>query len=170
MRRILVSACLLGKPVRYDGAGRPLRDERLALWQAEGRVVPVCPEMMAGLPSPREPAEIVGGGGGEVLDGRARVVTPSGADVTDVFVAGARMALALAKAEGCTHALLIDRSPSCGGLHLYDGTFSGRRVPGEGVTAALLRRHGVAVYTDAEIDRLKSDLTTAEATPPRQTR
>lgn len=154
MDRILISACLLGRPVRYDGNGKRLDDPSLDVWQAEGRLVPVCPELMGGLPVPRPAAEIAGGSGADVLDGRAHVVADTGEDVTAAFVAGAEAVLDLARQFGCAYALLIDRSPSCGSLHIYDGTFSGRRVDGAGVTAALLSAHGIAVYADHEIERL----------------
>ncbi|WP_370676296.1 DUF523 domain-containing protein [Pleomorphomonas sp. PLEO] len=154
MDRILISACLLGRPVRYDGAGKRLDDPRLERWQAEGRLVPVCPELMGDLSVPRPAAEIVGGSGADVLAGRARVVTVTGEDVTAAFVAGAEAALEYARRSGCVYALLIDRSPSCGSLSIYDGSFSGRRLEGAGVTAALLAAHGIGVFADHDIDRL----------------
>lgn len=154
MDRILISACLLGRPVRYDGSGKLLADPRLDRWQAEGRLVPICPELAGGLAVPRPAAEIAGGSGDDVLAGRARVVTATGEDVTAAFLAGAEAALDLARRNGCVHALLIDRSPSCGSLEIYDGTFSGRRIAGAGVTAALLAAHGIGVFADHEIDRL----------------
>lgn len=103
---------------------------------------------------PRPAAEIIGGSGADVLAGRARIVTASGEDVTAAYVAGARAALAEAEAAGAAHALLIDGSPSCGGRFIHDGGFAGRRIAGEGVTAALLRAAGIAVYSEAEIDAL----------------
>lgn len=161
MDRILISACLLGRPVRYNGSGKPLADPRLESWQAEGRLVPVCPELMGGLPVPRPAAEIAGGSGDDVLAGRANVVTTTGEDVTSAFVAGARAALDLALRTGCRHALLVDRSPSCGSIQIYDGTFSARRIAGAGVTTALLVAHGIGVFGEAEIDRLAEALETA---------
>jgi uncharacterized protein YbbK (DUF523 family) len=158
MDRILISACLLGRPVRYDGSGKLLADPRLDRWLAEGRLVPICPELVGGLAVPRPSAEITGGSGDDVLAGRARVVTATGEDVTAAFLAGAEAALDLARRNGCVHALLIDRSPSCGSLKIYDGTFSGRRIAGAGVTAALLAAHGIGVFADHEIDRLAKAL------------
>ena len=158
MDRILISACLLGRPVRYDGAGKLLVDPRLDRWQAEGRLVQACPELMGELPVPRPAAEIAGGSGADVLAGRARVVTSTGEDVTAAFVAGAEATLALARRNGCAYALLIDRSPSCGSLQIYDGSFSGQRMVGEGVTAALLAAHGIAVFADHELDRLAATI------------
>ncbi|MFE0170777.1 DUF523 domain-containing protein [Streptomyces sp. NPDC059002] len=143
MDSVLVSACLRGVPCRYDGRDKasPEVDDALA-----GRaVVPFCPEVAGGLPTPRRPAELVGGDGHDVLDGRARVVEDTGRDVTAEFVAGARRALAAAHAGGCAEALLMPRSPSCGRGSVYDGTFGGELVTGDGVTAALFERNGITV-------------------------
>lgn len=150
--KVLVSACLLGQPVRYDGrsSGHP---DLLQRWQAEGRVVPLCPEVAGGLPTPRPPAEIPGGQGGEVLDGAAVVVTVTGDDVSAAFVAGAGQALALVRKHGIRVAVLKAGSPSCGNRLTYDGTFSGVKVPGEGVTTALLRREGVLVFSELELEQ-----------------
>jgi len=103
---------------------------------------------MGGLPTPRPPAEIVGGDGDDVLEGRARVVSAAGEDVTAQFLAGAREALRLAGAVGAKAAILKERSPSCGSGAIYDGTFRGAVRAGQGVTAALLRRHGVQVFSE----------------------
>lgn len=108
-------------------------------------VVSFCPEVAGGLATPRRPAELVGGDGHDVLDGTARVVEDTGRDVTAEFVDGARRALAAARHGGCTEALLMPRSPSCGRGVVYDGSFAGELVPGDGVTAALLERNGIAV-------------------------
>ncbi|MCX8999043.1 DUF523 domain-containing protein [Rhizobiaceae bacterium BDR2-2] len=157
--KILVSACLMGRPVRYNGAAKPLAHPALERWQAEGRVVSICPEVMAGFSIPRPPAEIAGSGSGAaVLDGAANVVDATGADVTRRFVDGARIALDLARAHGCRFALLIDGSPSCGSGFIYDGSFSGQKHPGAGVTAALLRENGVEVFSDREIGALETRL------------
>lgn len=144
---ILVSACLLGRPVRYDGAARTLEDALVDRWIAQGRVVSVCPEVMAGLPTPRPPAEIAEGqGGSAVTGGTGRIVEAGGKDVTATYLAGARIALDQAIRHGCRFALLTDGSPSCGSGFIYDGSFAGRRIEGEGVKAALLRQHGIAVF------------------------
>ncbi|MBK1622664.1 DUF523 domain-containing protein [Afifella marina] len=157
--RILVSACLLGEAVRYDGGARPLCHSALARWQAEGRVVAVCPELIGGFCVPRRPAEIADGRSGEdVLAGRARVVDTSGADVTEGFLAGARAALRIARAQNCHFALLIDGSPSCGSSLIYDGSFDGRKHAAIGVTSALLRANGIEVFADHEIDALAARL------------
>ena len=150
MEKILVSRCLLGHRVRYDGGAHGPFD-LLAVWQAQGRVVPLCPEVAGGLPTPRPPAEIPGGQGGAVLDGRLPVVTDSGEDVTLAFIAGADAALELIARHGIRLAVLKARSPSCGNVENYDGSFSGTRVAGEGVTAAALKRAGVAVFNETEL-------------------
>ncbi|KAA5606991.1 DUF523 domain-containing protein [Roseospira marina] len=150
--RVLVSACLLGEPVRYDGRGAALADTCLERWRAEGRVVALCPETAGGLPTPRAPAEIEpGGDGAAVLDGTARVMDVTGADVTTAYVEGAQRALALAQTHTCRYALLMDRSPSCGSTVLYSGHHDGRRRAGEGVVAALLRRRGIRVFAPDQI-------------------
>lgn len=150
MEKILVSRCLLGHRVRYDGgASGPF--DLLEKWIEEGRVVPLCPEVAGGLPTPRAAAEIPGGQGGEVLDGTAAVITTDGEDVSAQFLEGARQALELLQKHGIRVAVLKANSPSCGNLLTYDGTFSGVKVNGEGVTAALLKRHGVRVFSELEL-------------------
>lgn len=150
MEKILVSRCLLGHRVRYDGgASGPF--DLLEQWIGEGRVVPLCPEVAGGLPTPRAAAEIPGGQGGEVLDGIAAVITTDGEDVSAQFLEGARQALELVQKHGIRVAVLKANSPSCGNLLTYDGTFSGVKVSGEGVTAALLKRHGVRVFSELEL-------------------
>ncbi|MEV7010419.1 DUF523 domain-containing protein [Streptosporangium sp. NPDC051022] len=152
MERILVSACLMGQRVRYDGAAKTSGDELLAAWRREGRLVPFCPEVEGGLPVPRPAAEIEGGAGGAaVLAGAARVLTTDGTDVTRAFLAGAQSALAVARSFGARIAILKEASPSCGSLTIYDGTFRGRRTPGTGVTTALLELHGISVFTENHI-------------------
>ena len=129
MQKILVSRCLLGHRVRYDGGSHGPFD-LLERWQAQGRVVALCPEVAGGLPTPRAPAEIPGGRGALVLEGQAPVVTVDGADVTGAFVRGAEQAMALVDRHGIRLAILKARSPSCGNRENYDGSFSGLRVPG----------------------------------------
>lgn len=155
--KVLVSACLLGQPVRYDGrdSGHP---DLLRRWQAEGRVVPLCPEVAGGLPTPRPPAEIPGGQGGSVLDGEAQVLTVLGEDVSEAFLKGADLALALVRRHCIGVAVLKSGSPSCGNLLTYDGSFSGTKVPGEGVTAALLRREGVKVFSELQLAQAQACL------------
>ncbi len=153
MKKILISACLLGSAVRYDGACKPIQHPFLRDWQTQGRLVPFCPEVAGGLPIPRPPAEITGGTGQDVLAGRAKVLSQK-ADVTAPFLAGAQAALALAKQTGISAALLKARSPSCGNDFIYDGSFTGTLIPGTGVTAALLRMNGILVFNENEMDAL----------------
>lgn len=155
--KILVSACLLGRPVRYNGSSKTLTHPVLDQWMQEGRLVSICPELKAGFSVPRPPAEIGAGmSGPSVLSGQARVIEATGADVTELYIAGAHSALALAQEHGCRFALLIDGSPSCGSGFIYDGKFAGRKDVGAGVTAALLRQHGIEVFAETEIEALAS--------------
>ena len=133
---ILVSACLLGIPCRYDG--KSVASGSVLSLAASHHLVPVCPEQLGGLPTPRQPAEISGGA----------VKTQDGRDVTLPFERGARLACDIARLCNCTHAVLKQRSPSCGSACIYDGSFSGRLRDGEGLTAALLRCQGVLVLDE----------------------
>lgn len=149
--RILISACRFGQPVRYDGGHTRTASDLLDRLEATGCLIPFCPEVAGGAQTPRPSGEILGPGGGDgVLDGNARVVEADGTDVTSLYVTGARLTLDLVRRHGITHALLQDRSPSCGSSIIYDGHFSGNRHPGHGVTTALLRRHGVTVFADLD--------------------
>ena len=130
---MLVSACLAGFPCRYDGKAKPC-SEVVELVRA-GKAVPVCPEQLGGLPTPRPPCEIFQG----------RVIDANGDDCTDNYRRGAEAVLAMAKAYGVTEARLQKRSPSCGSGWIYDGTFSKVLVPGDGITARLLRENGIQV-------------------------
>lgn len=154
--KILISACLLGHAVRYDGSSKPLVHPAIDRWREEGRLVTICPELAGGMSVPRPPAEIENGmTGTDVLAGRARVMEVTGGDVTAAFVAGARAALEFAQAHDCTHALLIEGSPSCGSGFIYDGAFAGRKHAGNGVTAALFENAGIPVFSDRQIDALE---------------
>lgn len=164
MQLILVSACLLGQPVRYDGRSVPCTNPALAHWVREGRVVAICPEMLGGLPAPRAPAEIeAAAGGGAVLSGVARVVVRSGEDVSAHFIEGAEQALLTITRSNIRLAVLKENSPSCGSNATYDGSFSGRRVSQSGVTATLLRRHGVRVFSEEQIEAAGQFLAELEA-------
>lgn len=140
-KKILVSACLLGTPCRYDGAAKPHGDVT-ALRQWGYELIPVCPEVMGGLSTPRPPAE-------RQADGR--IVNREGQDVTAQYDAGARAALDLARREGCALAVFKARSPSCGRGEIYDGTFSGTLIPGDGAAAGLLTRAGIRVLREDEV-------------------
>jgi uncharacterized protein YbbK (DUF523 family) len=152
MEYILVSACLLGQAVRYDGEHKRCDAKVLQRWLRQGRVVPVCPEVAGGLPVPRPPAEITNGAGGlKVLAGEAIVMNSNGSDVSELFVRGARQALGNARSKDIRIAILKEGSPSCGTGYVYDGTFSHTRVTGLGVTAALLRQNGIHVFSEAQL-------------------
>ena len=140
---IFVSACLTGFPCRYDGQGKP-NPEIMAL-VAAGLAIPVCPEQLGGLPTPRSAAEIVGGDGHDVLAGKARVINVVGDDVTVQFVRGTETVAKLARLCGAEVAILQDRSPSCGTSKVYDGSFGRQLRPGQGVAAAKLSELGLEV-------------------------
>ena len=151
MIRVLVSSCLLGEPVRYDGSDASSTHPVLEAWRQQGRLVPFCPEVAGGFGIPRPRAEIQGGGGGAVLDGDAAVVDEGGANVTSQFLRGAEAALTLAREHGVGLAVLKDGSPSCASEQLHDGSFSGTRSIGRGVTAELLERGGIRVFSEARL-------------------
>jgi uncharacterized protein YbbK (DUF523 family) len=144
--KILISACLLGRKVRYDGNALPVPVDIPEQWTAQGRVISVCPEFDAGMGIPRTPAEICGGDGYDVWAGTASVFCNNGSDVTAFFKKGAEIALKLCRKYNITIAVLAENSPSCGSSTIYDGSFTGRKIPGTGVTAALLEKNGVKVF------------------------
>lgn len=139
---LLISACLLGVPCRYDGASKPCA--ALELLTEKFVLVPVCPEQLGGLPTPRIPAERRGD----------HVVTRDGRDVTENYLRGAQEALRIARITGCKTALLKAKSPSCGCGRIYDGTHTGALTDGNGTTAELLKNNGIAVYTENGMDQL----------------
>jgi len=135
----LCSACLLGIKCRYDGKGS-LNKKVINLTQKEV-LIPVCPEQLGGLPTPREMAEVKGN----------KVITKSGKDVTKSFKEGAEKTLKLAKLFNIKTAILKQRSPSCGLGQIYDGSFSGQTIKGDGITTALLKKNGIKVKTEEDI-------------------
>lgn len=148
--KILVSACLLGIPCRYDG--KEALHEGVCSLAKSHSLVPVCPEQLGGLPTPRQPAEMR----------HDRVVTRTGENVTEAFAKGAELATLLAKRLGCTHAILKQNSPSCGCGRVYDGTFSGRKIVGDGIAAARLKADGIIVHSEdfwEEAQRNENDQT-----------
>ena len=140
--KILISACLLGLPCRYDGASKP------QLWVKElarrHELIPMCPEQMGGLPTPRDPAERQGD----------KVISCAGKDVTKEYTKGAETALYFAKLNHVDFAVMKAKSPSCGKGLIYDGTFTGNKIPGNGVTVELLNANGIPVFTEDELDHL----------------
>ena len=143
---ILVSACLLGVNCRYSGKGELCQE--LQKLMKEHHMIPVCPEQLGGLATPRTPAERV----------KDRVVTQMGEDVTAQYEKGARETAGLAELFGCRCAVLKERSPSCGSGRIYDGTFSRQLVSGDGTAAALLKERGVRIFGETEIEKLKQYL------------
>ena len=144
----LVSSCLVGLCATWRA--KDSTREKLEEMLASGQLIPVCPEQMGGLATPRPPAEIVGGDGDAVLDGKAKVMSREGVDVTENFIRGAEEVLKLAQRVRPDEIVMKEKSPSCGVRYIYDGSFRGHLVPGSGVTTALLRRHGFIVVSDEE--------------------
>lgn len=162
-KRLLISACLIGQPVRYDGDTNSDTvmhlENYLQRWQAEGRLVPVCPESLGGLPTPRPAAEIIStdninSGGDGVLNGFNQVQTLDQSDVSEAFIRGAQATLAIAQRENIHGALLASRSPSCGKNLIYDGSFKRQSIQGHGVTVALLLRHDIQCFNPEDADAL----------------
>lgn len=163
MYRVLVSGCLGGRPLRYDGSGVQVDSDVWDRWSAEGRLVPFCPEVAVGFPVPRPPAEIVGGTAEDVMRARARVIEDTGTDQTERFQEAARAAVRRAKEAGVSIAVLVDGSPSCGSTHVYDGSFRGRLVPGEGVVTQALRGAGIRVFGEHELTAAAAHLALLDA-------
>ena len=147
MKKLIISACLLGESCRYDGKGKPC--EAIEELKKHYQLIPVCPECMGGLPTPRPPAEIQADG---------RVVNREGRDVTAEYRKGAEAVLEIARREGCTLALLKEKSPSCGKGQIYDGSFRGRLTAGDGVCTALLIENGIKVLGESEVGVLKAKI------------
>lgn len=168
MEKILISACLLGQPVRYDGKSLNQQNTQLDIWKKQNRVVAFCPEVVGGLSTPREPAEIIANDvgtyhsqpvdGAAVLKTMAQVKTINGQDVSAEFIKGAQLALKQCQQHNIQFALLSARSPSCGNEKIYDGSFNGQLIDGQGVTAALLTQHGIAVFNQFQFKQLAKAL------------
>ncbi|MDD6190140.1 MAG: DUF523 domain-containing protein [Firmicutes bacterium] len=140
--KILVSRCLYGgEPVRYDGKIKEETDKIFSRWRDEGMLIPVCPEVDGGLPVPRPPAEITVNG----------IINSEGTDVTGAYKAGAEIAVKRAIDEDAAFCIMKEGSPSCGSSCIYDGSFSGCKIPGEGLTVKLLREKGFKVFSEKEI-------------------
>ncbi len=151
---IIVSACLLGQSVRYKGDSCP--QKLLLNPQIIKHLLPFCPECAGGLPTPRPPAEIQeNGGGSAVLCGKAYVITSQGKNVSTAYCLGAQKCLDLSKKMNVSAAILKQGSPSCGTREIYDGSFSGKKIAGQGVTAALLSKHNIKLFGE---DTLSEDL------------
>jgi uncharacterized protein YbbK (DUF523 family) len=140
---IIVSACLAGIECKYDLTSA--KDDKVVRLVAQGAAIPVCPEQLGGLTTPRPPAEIVGGSGEDVLSGKAKVITQDGKDVTQNFIKGAKEVLKIAKLVNATHAILKSKSPSCSIGKIYDGSFKGKLISGDGVCTSLLLQNGIKI-------------------------
>ena len=150
MKKILVSECLYGgKPVRYDGKSKQETDPRFLKWKEEGRLVKICPEVFGGLSVPRTDAQ-------RQPDGK--VVTRYGDDVTEAYTKGAHEALRLAKKHDVAFCILKSKSPSCGSRLIYDGSFSGKMITGQGITAELLILNGFTVLDETRLDEAEEML------------
>lgn len=151
----MISACLLGDLVRYDGQGKFLADRRITRWLNEDRLFRICPEVSGGLPTPRPAAELVGGDGYDLLNGNASVCTAEGSTLDAAFATGAQAALSMANREQIQLALLKSNSPSCANEFIYNGHFTGQLTSGTGVTAALLQQHNIEVFNEHQLDALE---------------
>lgn len=145
---ILISSCLAGANVRYDG--RNQLQVQLKHLVDNQQAITACPELLGGLTTPREPAEIIGGDGEDVLNGSAYVITVSGQDVTDAYIKGAEQTLKMCMEHNISQVVLKENSPSCGSGMIYDGTHTGNKIAGMGVTTALLARRGIEVLSETE--------------------
>lgn len=145
---ILVSSCLAGLKMRYNGT-HSLNNEINKLVE-ENKAITICPELLGGFSTPREPAEIIDGNGEDVLDGKAKIVEKSGKDVTDLYIKGAYATLEKALEINATRVVLKENSPSCGSLKIYNGEFIGEKIEGMGVTSALLKRNGIRVISEEQ--------------------
>lgn len=142
MKSILISACLLGVACRYDGLSKPLDREIIEKLRRQYHLIPICPEIMGGLPTPRIPSEISSDG---------KVLRKDGEDVTENYIRGAKEALRLAEIFQCDTALLKEKSPSCGAGKIYDGSFSKTLTDGNGITAEFLQKNGIRIIGESEI-------------------
>ena len=142
MINVVISRCLLGENCRYDGGENKI--EKLCEIKKLCNLIPVCPEVLGGLETPRSPSEIQNG----------RVIMKNGSDVTENFTSGAQKAFEIAKKNNCKAAILKAKSPSCGRDSIYDGSFSGKLTEGDGVFASLLKQEGFVIFTEKETDKI----------------
>ncbi|WP_325894791.1 DUF523 domain-containing protein [Grimontia sp. NTOU-MAR1] len=152
MKKVLVSACLMGQKVRYDGNALTQESELFQRLVELADIVTLCPEVAGGLPTPRPPAEIDVADGGAVIAGKGKVISVQQIDVTGHFVSGAQKTLELCKQHNIKIAILTESSPSCGSTLIYNGQFAGTKVSGHGVTTALLRQHGITVFSQFNVE------------------
>ncbi|EHQ90777.1 DUF523 domain-containing protein [Desulfosporosinus youngiae] len=146
---ILVSSCLLGLNAKYNGESNA--HALIQNYTSLGRFIPVCPEQLGGLPTPRDPVEIINGTGWEVLQGKSSARGEHGDEVSLQFIQGAKEVLKIVGMVSVTAAILKERSPSCGVNYIYNGSFAHRLIPGQGVTAALLKQRDIPIYSEEEL-------------------
>lgn len=146
MKKILVSQCLYGgEPVRYDGKTKAETDFRFLKWKEQGRLIPICPEVFGGLKVPRVDAQRQGD----------KIIARTGLDVTGEYTKGAKEAVRLARENNIICAIMKEKSPSCGSKKIYDGTFSGELIEGQGLAVELLREEGFLVFSELELDEVE---------------
>ncbi|EGU58885.1 hypothetical protein VINI7043_08155 [Vibrio nigripulchritudo ATCC 27043] len=160
MEKVLISSCLVGNKVRYNASCLSVPESDLDWLHSNLELVVFCPELSAGMPIPRAPAEIIQGKGNDVILGAASVVGDDGIDVTNQFIEGAQNTLEMCKEHQIKYAVLAEGSPSCGSSKIYDGTFSGTKIDGSGVTAALLESAGIKVFSQYNLATLRAKLET----------
>ena len=153
---ILVSACLLGLNTRYDGCNN-INSEVCSIMN-DFNIIPICPEQLGGMSTPRLPSEIHGGNARDVLEGRARVINSEGDEVTDKFIRGADETLNIAKIYNSKMAILKSKSPSCGYGNVYDGSFSKVLKEGNGISTELLIQNGIIVFSEKDILKFLAEL------------
>jgi uncharacterized protein YbbK (DUF523 family) len=146
----LISGCLLGLRCTWSGDDKYRNNRAVKLAKVE-ILIPICPEQMGGLPTPRAPQEIQGGTGSDVLDNKCTVIDKNGQDVTREFVKGAEETLKIAQQLSIKEFIAKSKSPSCGYGQIYDGTFSGKLMDGDGVTTALLKRNGIRIIPEEDL-------------------
>lgn len=153
---IVVSSCLAGLEVRYNGTHR--LDTRIQGLVDNNKAIMICPELLGGFTTPREPAEIVGGDGEDVLQGKAKVMNRLGTDVTEMYVKGAYETLRKVREVHADIIILKENSPSCGSAMIYNGEFTGEKIVGNGVTTALLKRNGLRVISEEQLADFLEDV------------
>ena len=159
MAKVLVSACLLGNKVRYNGKDLLQDTEAFKVLTQHHDLIPLCPEVAGGLPTPRPPAEVELGDPAKVFEANGKVIATTGQDVTAEFISGAEQALTACKEHNIHFAVLTESSPSCGRNKVYDGSFSGNKIEGMGLTAHLLEKNGIRVFSQFEVNELLNQLT-----------
>ena len=149
-KKLLISACLIGKKVRFDAKVKFYDSKIINKFKKDYELIPFCPEVEGGLPTPRDPSEIQNGDGFDVISGCSKIINSKGKDVTQNFILGAKKALNVAKKEGIELAILKSKSPSCSNAYIYDGTFANKLRIGKGVTCALFEKEGIKVFSELD--------------------